>query len=383
VHEIVIVLADLYVPHSSAALLDNGGGLPGLEHVTRYASRSILESGWRPWLARWLSSSTGGEATARLPAAGGSQEEESCAITDISPATIAAWAIATPARGDPETDTQHTGTVWLATPVHLVAGLTSLHLDRGGVLRVTEPQRAALARDFKHVFNSSGFRLEPLETGEFLLFGPAIALAETREPSRLFGERVAEALPNGAGAGALRRIGTEIEMWLHDHPVNAARRTSGDPPITALWLWGGGTSSWLAADIELADPGTPGRVAVPAASADLCFGADPYSAGLWAKFGGSLRPLPAQLDEVFSYPRAQRAVLVMEVGQMLQDMNAGSWLEALSQIDRRFLTPAVRALRQGKLRRLVVLANDLQWLLAARDRFKFWRRAYPGLTGVQ
>ena len=42
-----------------------------------------------------------------------------------------------------------------------------------------------------------------------------------------------------ATAGELRRLGTEIEMWLHGAPFNTAReRDAGKRRISALWLWG-------------------------------------------------------------------------------------------------------------------------------------------------
>jgi hypothetical protein len=54
----------------------------------------------------------------------------------------------------------------------------------------------------------------------------------------------------------------------------------------------------------------------------------------------------------------------------------------MADIDRRFLLPAVQALRQGQFEQLHLLANDRHLMRRARDRFKFWRRARPGLTGL-
>jgi hypothetical protein len=40
-------------------------------------------------------------------------------------------------------------------------------------------------------------------------------------------------------------------------------------------------------------------------------------------------------------------------------------------------------LNQGKCGSLTFIANDRRLTLRARDRFKFWRRAEPGLSGLQ
>ncbi|HSC98716.1 MAG TPA: hypothetical protein VLI21_07425, partial [Casimicrobiaceae bacterium] len=35
----------------------------------------------------------------------------------------------------------------------------------------------------------------------------------------------------------------EIQMLLHEHPVNAAREARSEPPVTGIWFWGGGTAA--------------------------------------------------------------------------------------------------------------------------------------------
>ena len=260
--------------------------------------------------------------------------------------------------------------VWMATPVHLVAGLTSVHLDRRSILRLSTEDLAALAKEFRRVFHDSGFVLEPLDSGDFLLLGPQIPVAQTSEPARAMGNSIADAL--GAGDPALRRLGAEIEMWLHEHPVNDARRRRGEAPVTGLWLWGGGPSP-VPSDTHPAS----------AASSDIAFGSDAYLEGLWASIGKKVFPLPQQLTDVFGYPEVQRAVLVIEIGPMLHPNPRWTFFDAVAQIDRAFIAPAIEALGAGKVERLVILANDHQLTLRARDRFKLWRRIPPGLSGLQ
>jgi hypothetical protein len=262
--------------------------------------------------------------------------------------------------------------VWLATPLHLVAGLTSLHLDRRSILRLGMDDLTALAADFQRVFHDSGFTLEPLDSGEFLLFGPQLPVGQDLEPARLMGEGVAEAQPRHGNDPALRRLTAEIEMWLHEHPVNDARMRRGEAPVTGLWLWGGG-------------PNTPpsAEVTRDIASSDIAFGQDAYLRGLWASIGKKVCPLPPQLSAVFSYPDARRAALVIEIGPMLHSAPTWTFLDAVAQIDRAFIAPAVQALLAGRLGRLVLLANDCQLTVCARDRFKLWRRTPTGLSGLQ
>jgi hypothetical protein len=292
----------------------------------------------------------------------------------------------------------------MATPVNLVAGLTSVHLDRRGILQLSAADSTAIATEFRRIFHDSGFVLEPLDSGHFLLFGPPMPVAKTLEPARAMGNSIADAQPAGASDPALRRLGAEIEMWLHEHPINDARRRRGEAPVTGLWLWGGGPSPVARERVahHVRDPepeaNTPQRSDAPqrsdtaqrsgAAPSDIAFGHDPYLEGLWASIGKKVFPLPEQLTDVFGYPHAQRAALVIEIGPLLHSNPRWTFFDAVAHIDRAFIAPAVEALGVAPLRsfsgeRLVILANDYQLTLRARDRFKLWRRARPGLSGLQ
>jgi len=343
VHDLVLVVSDLYVSQEAPEReLPDGVALPGLQHVARFGSRSSMAGGWRPWLARWLIA-----------------DQNSGELPGAAPATVAAAALAT----------QQAGTVWLATPVHLVAGLTSLHLDRRSILRLSAADLTALATEFQRVFHDSGFVLEPLASGDFLLLGPQMPVAQTLEPARAMGNSIADAQP---GNPALRRLGAEIEMWLHEHPVNEARTRRGEVSITGLWLWGGGP----------APQPSDTRPATEALS-DIAFGSDAYLQGLCASLGKKVFPLPQQLTDVFGYPQVRRAAVVIEIGLMLHSNPRWTFFDAVAQIDRAFIAPAVEALRAAKVERLVILASDHEVTLRARDRFKLWRRTPPGLSGLQ
>jgi hypothetical protein len=261
----------------------------------------------------------------------------------------------------------------MATPVHLVAGLSTLHLDRRSVLPLDSAEAASLATEFRQIFHDSGFALEPLETGDFLLFGPDLPVTDELEPARLMHESVAESQRGRASDPKLRRLSAEIEMWLHEHPINHARIRSRKPPITGLWLWGGGRTP-ARRNSSSALPSEP--------SSDIAFGRDAYLQGLWASIGKKALPVPQHVTDIFSYPQAQRAALVINIGSMLHSTPTWTLFDALTNIDRAFVSPAVQALG-SRLDRLVLVANDRQLTLRSRDRMKLWRRTPGGLSGLQ
>lgn len=332
--EIVIVIRDLYLePELSAP--GSGPGedrTPAIEHLARFGDKVTLPRGWRAWTAHWLG----------LPQYGRE-----------APASVAAAALP---------DALANRAVWIATPLHLVAGLTSLHFDRRSVLHLPGAELETLAASFRDTFRGSGFELQPLDGGELLLSGPCEqAPSTTTEPARLLLTPVADALPAGEGAPALRRLGAEIEMWLHGHRLNDERARRGAPPVASLWVWGGGAA-------PASPQGPAGEVAAAA------FGSDAYVRGLWRLAGRETRPMPVDWAVLIGEPGAQRALGVVEVAELLHANSSWSLADAVADIDRRLLSPALAALHHGDLERLVLLANDRVLSLRAADRWRLWRR---------
>ena len=73
---------------------------------------------------------------------------------------------------------------------------------------------------------------------------------------------------------------------------------------------------------------------------------------------------------------------MLEVSEALRRAPGADLHEALAELDRRWIAPAVAALAAGRLERLWLLANGRAWALRPRDRWRFWRRARTGLEAL-
>lgn len=369
--EVVIVIADLYLTSAAEAASIRRVELPGLGHIARYGSGQVLTQGWRPWLAAWAGrAALAGEAPASIASAA----SRSMASLDESPM------------------------VWLATPVHFVAGLSSVHLDARGLLQVEPAVRQMLAAEFNATFTGCGFQLEALASAGFLLRGPTVAKVTTVDPARVLGASITEALPSAADAPRLRRLSAEIEMWLHDHPVNQDRVQRGRLPISALWFWGGGiardsVSARLEAETlsttQLADTvpvsairGAALLAATAHAPPGAAFGRDPYLHGLWRSTGSTAHAVPSDFEEVLGHTD-RRAVFVIELSQAFDAHRNWTISDALREADQRWVVRALAALRRGDVARVTVVANDHKLSLGPRDRLKLWRMPRPALTALQ
>jgi hypothetical protein len=227
--------------------------------------------------------------------------------------------------------------VCLATPVHLLAGMTSIGMAADGLLEIEPVEADALVADFNQVFAGGGVSLERGRDALLLCRFDAPLRVTTSAPEEAAGHDLWAYLPRGDDAPRLRSLTSEIEMWLFDHAVNRRRLEIQQPVINALWLWGEG-----AADAEA--PSLSGWTA----------GEDPLF--------GSFAP-------VSRYPGASTSGVVA-----VPDWPGSA---AWQDVEERWLAPALADLRAGRLESIELSARRRCMRFNARAMWRFWRRARP------
>jgi hypothetical protein len=227
--------------------------------------------------------------------------------------------------------------VFVATPVHFVAGMSGVSMPPEGILDLAPAEAEALASDFNREFSDAGTHLRVGREGLLLCVFDVPLRVATRAPEEVLQQDLWSCLPRGDDAPHVRRLMSEIEMWLFDHAVNQQRRSRALPVISGLWLWGGG-----AADLSL--PAVNGWTA----------GSDP----LFAAFAAQSQ-----------YPAAVRAGVVV----IAHWPGSAGWREA----EQRWLAPAIADLRSARLERLDLSAGDRCFSVSRRGMRRFWRRSQP------
>jgi len=330
---LTLILSDLYLPEETVPVdaVSAPLALPGLEWLLRFAAESTPLADWRHWLTAELGLET---------------------LDGTPPAQIAARARLTPAVA---------ASAWFATPVQLSARLDHVRLVDHGLLRVDPEIQSAWCADFARHFGSD-CQLHPGNSRGFLLSGVSLQTATT-DPARLLDADVAPALPQGRDALALRRLGAEIEMWLHAAALNEARDRARMPRISALWLWGGGLRGGELPGEGLAstNPSTStGRKPV------ALYGDDPFLAGVAAVAShATLAAVPASLTAIDGAAPHH----VVEFAPM-----SGQSQESLASLDDNWFLPARTALAAGMLSSLEIIANDCCFRIAGRAGWRVWRR---------
>ncbi|MGN2250283.1 phosphoglycerate mutase [Frateuria sp. GZRe14] len=133
--------------------------------------------------------------------------------------------------------------LWMsADPAWIEPDMNGARLLACGQMQLTAGDAAALAEPLAPLFEEQGMRLELTSSDRWhLRLPPGTAVPTFPAPEQALGENLLQHLPQGADGRRWRILQNDIQVLLHQHPLNAQRRAAGQPPVNNLWLWGAGT----------------------------------------------------------------------------------------------------------------------------------------------
>lgn len=234
--------------------------------------------------------------------------------------------------------------VFIATPVHYLAEMSNVRLAAHGILSLSRAEADALAADFNRVWHDAGIRLvsgrsQTPRAPDLFCVTDRVLDAVTRDPEDVLDRHIEDYLPAGPDAPRLRRLMSEIEMWLFEHAVNRTRAADAAPAVNGLWLWGGG----------------PALASLPPVEGWTA-GEDPFVTAF-----GTRPELPSAAN-----PASGVVVIDAEPG-------TDAWRDAES----RWLERSFADLRAGRIARLVLSAGDRCYSVRGRWNWRPWRRRRP------
>jgi hypothetical protein len=237
---------------------------------------------------------------------------------------------------------------WLAAdPVTLTVGRSDVRLA-GVVGDLARADADALVATLNTHFAGDGLTFVAPRPDAFFVRATTSIGVTTQPPDAALGRPLHQLLPGGADAGAWRRWQSEIEMLLHEHPVNIERERAGQSPANSIWFSCGGT---------MPQPPTP-------AVSIRTFAAAGTAAALAAHVGSPAHALPRHLGAAREAAGGAASIVVA--------LEPGLDVAAIEQA---WAAPARDALADGAFDAVTLLTDDMGDAVAWHARRPgFWER---------
>jgi len=262
-----------------------------------------------------------------------------------------------------------------ADPVHIHAEPDHARLHAANALQLTTDEENSLLDSMNKHFADRGLVFFQGEQSRWYLVGMDGSQLRTEPLSRVSDRNVVAFMKPDQQSLLMRQMLTEIQMLLHEHPVNNEREQKGLLPVNSLWCWGGH---------PVAEPLLPTSIKVYADDA-FCRGLARLSA---------FKSFPAleatarlgQSSQIVCIRTLENALLAQSGGQNPFEGNA-PWQSAAQndsdapddalkqQIDwlEQFMRIAQRKLLLGQIKHIdLVACNEIVYRLRRRDLIRFW-----------
>ena len=170
--------------------------------------------------------------------------------------------------------------LWLrADPAWLRADMTTVRMFAHGNLGLSCDEIAALTPDLVKLFATYDMVFDAPTTARWYVACPAtLSIPDFPDPDRALGDDLRLHALTGSEGKFWRVLGNDIQVLLHNHPVNQARVAKGAAPVNGLWLWGGGRlPSVVSSNVDGYFGDDPTAMALAAAASLPTFALDAFS----------------------------------------------------------------------------------------------------------
>lgn len=255
---------------------------------------------------------------------------------------------------------------WLCLdPIHLRVERTQLIVQDPHSLQLEAEEAALLMADLAPLLDELG-TLHDAAPHEWLLHLHAESDIRTTPLVDAIGLNGDQLMPAAENVRTWRRLLNEVQVTLHEHPVNLARSARGLPAVNSLWPWG------------------EGQLDTPRAEWDLI----QADGTLWQGLARHLGCAWAGLPERCTLQPGKTLAIHTALDVATRQRDAIQWRHALQTLERDWFAPIAAALQNGQLKQFVLHGHGegqaMRVSVNGPNRLNFWRKpALLATLGVQ
>ena len=256
----------------------------------------------------------------------------------------------------------------LASPVWQRMGMNHVDMLNASDIGVEALETERFCFDLSAFYQDEGWRFLPLRADLWLVCVPEMPDWQVPPLPDVLGAADGSQRAQGRDSGQWLQKQTEIQMWLHSHPLNSARKAAGQPEVNGVWLWQDLDGSVAEAPLLATD--NPWAQFYPGEKLDA-----PYDFAAW-------QTLSAEQPQ----PRSDGLIWLDDLAASAHTGDTGAYVQALQSLETRWFAPLWQALRSGRLNSLRILTDGEyggELRLSSKPQRAFWKRkrVFQGLLG--
>ncbi|MBK7363849.1 MAG: phosphoglycerate mutase [Nitrosomonas sp.] len=330
-----LLIPDLFWPDTSLKETIKNWSLPALETIL---TKSQLNQQPSEGIEAWLCETFGVSKQQDWP---------------IAPITLS--------LDDPDHGLESNSKYWLrADPVHLRVANNHLLLADSQIFKISLKEANQITDTFNRYFTKDEVSFAAFYPDRWYMGLPRIPNLQTRPLSHVSGKNINTQLPKATDKGLAHRILNEIQMLLHEHPINLAREIQGELIINSVWLWGGGVMP-----------------------KQFCCNFDQiWSNSLLTQALANLsksphHQLPLDTNKwLQSINKGKHLVVIDFLQEKAQYKIFNEWHDCIHQLEQKWFFPLLIAIKRNQIKQLTIstFSQDLikQFQLTPRGLWKFW-----------
>ncbi len=259
---------------------------------------------------------------------------------------------------------------WMrADPVHLRIEQNHIMLADSQSFEISPEEAEQLIQDLNHNLGNQDFIFSAFHPHRWYIRIPKAPEILTHTLSHVTCKNINDFLPAGKDSIIWHKIFNEVQMLLHEHPVNQARESRGELIINSIWPWGGGnilqsihtpyTHAWSNNDFSQS---------LALAASNINYSNLPRDVNKWlqTKISGN------------------HLVVLDSLRSQAIYKNAYEWRETLRNLEHNWFLPLYTAIKNGKIKQLTITTSNESashdFVITRSDLWKFWLFSKPLFT---
>ncbi|KXK45641.1 hypothetical protein [Nitrosomonas europaea] len=256
---------------------------------------------------------------------------------------------------------------WLrADPVHLRVENNHILLGDNQILNISLKEATSFADSINEFFSDEGVTLLPLHSDRWYVKCDETPELQTFLLSQVVGKNINDLLSRGKEGAIWNSRINEIQMFLHEHPLNRNREIQGELPVNSIWIWGGGVRP---SEVRTSYTGIWGNHVLVHALAEM----------------GKVmcHDLPENADEVLNHSgnSGEQLIVLDNLQKYACYRDAYNWRNELMKMERDWFDPLFQALKKRQIQQLkLTIVNESStkdFVLTPGSLWKFWAAVRP------